>query len=115
MILVTWNTQGDFTASSKEQVIAGLGDATDVFCLQEGGVGKEWTKGFFDTFTGRSVGSKNERCTNYLLIKKTLIGDLKPEENRAQYDRRRRSGPVAVRGEARKDAVRVVALNGVEQ
>jgi|HubBroStandDraft_5_1064220.scaffolds.fasta_scaffold271653_1 hypothetical protein len=80
MILVTWNTQGDFTASSKELVIAGFGDATDVFCIQEGGVDKQWKKGYFTTFTGRSVGSKNERCTNYLLIKTTVIGDTKPEE-----------------------------------
>jgi hypothetical protein len=80
MILVTWNTQGDFTNSSKEQVIAEFGKSTDVFCIQEGGTDKTWTKGYFDTFTGKGVGSKNERCTNYLLIKTSVIGDTKPEK-----------------------------------
>lgn len=72
--LITWNTQGDFTAATKKAVLTGVGFGRKVFMVQEGGVGKagkltdaasgnSWT-----AYAGSGAGAKNERCTNYVLV-----------------------------------------------
>ncbi len=67
--LLTWNTQGDFTTLAKSSVIDTLADDRSAICfLQEGGVEKAGSVGRWLAFGGEGVGSKNERCTNYVLV-----------------------------------------------
>ena len=68
--VTTWNTQGDYTAADKAAVIGGftgIGQVPVVF-LQEGGVEKVDKLGDFAVFSGQGVGSKNDRCTMYVLV-----------------------------------------------
>jgi hypothetical protein len=73
----TWNTQGDFTSKDKFEVIKKLFsspyDCVAGF-IQEGGVGKDGTPiPGLRVYTGVPVGSKNERCTNYVLLREDLL------------------------------------------
>ena len=70
--IFTWNTQGDFTKDVKLQVINGLYPSGCVVgCIQEGGVEKHGTHGRWFAYAGPQIGSKNERCTNYILVDAT--------------------------------------------
>lgn len=75
MRFATWNSQGDFTSSEKSAIVKKLYAGTNVLFVQEGGVDKTWGDGLFKTTQGVSVGAKNERCTNYVLVSDTTWKD----------------------------------------
>lgn len=73
MKFFTWNTQGSFASQPKLAVIEKFFDGGyDVGFLQEGGVDEAGHYAKFVAVAGLSVGAKNERCTNYVLIGKAL-------------------------------------------
>lgn len=73
MKFFTWNTQGSFANVQKLKVIEGyFDDGYDVGFVQEGGSGEGGHYAKFVAISGLSVGAKNERCTNYVLIGKSL-------------------------------------------
>jgi hypothetical protein len=77
MIFFTWNSQGDFTATAKSAVVQGLFNTQNcsVGFIQEGGVDKDKAviTANVNTYGGPQVGAKNERCTNYVLVKTNLF------------------------------------------
>ena len=68
MKLASWNTQGDFTETTKAAEINGTLKNMDVIMIQEGGVDKTWSHVGFKSYAGVGVGAFNERCTNYILV-----------------------------------------------
>ncbi|MGH7068081.1 MAG: endonuclease/exonuclease/phosphatase family protein [Acetobacteraceae bacterium] len=72
MRVATWNTQGSFVEGKKAAIVREIHAGTNVLFLQEGGVNKVWGDGLFHTVQGQSVGAKNERCTNYILVNQTF-------------------------------------------
>jgi endonuclease/exonuclease/phosphatase family metal-dependent hydrolase len=72
MRVATWNTQGSFLEGAKQAIVREIHAGTNVLFLQEGGVEKVWSDGLFHTVQGQSVGAKNERCTNYILVNQTF-------------------------------------------
>ena len=73
MRFFTWNTQGDFMSLPKRQVVENLFNAQncDVGFIQEGGTdhGNAHLAGCA-VFSGPQAGALNERCTNYVLVKR---------------------------------------------
>ncbi|MEO5866688.1 MAG: hypothetical protein ABIS14_00850 [Sphingomonas sp.] len=77
--LSSWNTQGDFTAVAKANVINGnFGPAAPaqvpIAFLQEGGVNHTGAQGNWTAVGGAGVGAFNERCTNYILVNTAWAG-----------------------------------------
>jgi hypothetical protein len=83
MKLFTWNTEGDFTEETKKAVVRHFFEKKEcqVGFIQEGGT--KATSGSIPgckVYEGIGVGSKNERCTNYVIVHGDLVKATVPKE-----------------------------------
>lgn len=79
MRFATWNTQGNFNETRKSAIIREINTGTNVLFVQEGGVEQNWSGGLYNSTGGQSVGAKNERCTNYVLVNSSMFNESASE------------------------------------
>ena len=82
MRFFTWNTQGDFQKRDKFKRIEDLFNVSgcQIGFIQEGGTDHgNGQIGDYSIFAGPQVGAKNERCTNYVLVKRSAFPGQVPQ------------------------------------